>query len=105
MDEEAEKVYKFNFQEGKIAKVEHDEDAPFVISGPAGAWRLIFEGKLDPFVATTQGKLKLKGDLGTISRWYVPFSRMFFLFKEVKIKERLFGGIIIIAGAACIAFA
>ena len=86
MDEEADKVYNFNFQGGKIAKVEHDEDAPFVISGPADAWRLIFEGKLDPFVATTQGKLKLKGDLGTISRWYVPFSRMFFLFKEVKIK-------------------
>ncbi len=86
MNEEADKIYKFNFQGGKIAKVEYDEDAPFVISGPASVWRLVFEGKLDPFVATTQGKLKLKGELGTISRWYVPFSRMFSLFKEVKIK-------------------
>ncbi len=86
IDEEADKIYKFDFRNGKIAKVEYDENAPFVISGPPDVWRLIFEGKLDPFVATTQGKLKLKGDLGTISRWYVPFSRMFFLFKEVKIK-------------------
>ncbi len=78
-------VYKFNFREGRIIKVEYDDKAPFVISGPAGVWRLIFEGNLDPFVATTQGRLKLKGDLGKLSRWYVPFSRMFSLFKEVKI--------------------
>lgn len=86
IDEEKDKTYKFNFQEGKIIKVGYNDDAPFVISGPPDVWKLIFEGKLDPFVATTQGKLKLKGDLGRLSRWYVPFSRMFSLFKEVSIK-------------------
>lgn len=86
LDAEENKVYKFNFQKGRIAKVDYDDDAPFVISGPADAWSLIFLGKLDPFVATTQGKLKLKGDLGKLSRWYVPFTRMFSLFKEVRIK-------------------
>lgn len=80
-----EGIYKFNFEQGRIAKVDNDDNAPFVISGPAEVWRLIFLGKLDPFVATTQGKLKLKGDLGALSRWYVPFSRMFALFKEVGI--------------------
>jgi L-fuculose-phosphate aldolase len=80
-----EKIYKFHFQQGKISKVDHNEDAPFVISGPAEVWRLIFEGKVDPFVATTQGKLKLKGDLAKLSRWYAPFTRMFALFREVKI--------------------
>jgi len=79
-------VYKFNFEKGRITKLEFDEDAPFVISAPGEIWKLIFLGKLDPFVATTQGKMKLKGNLGNLSRWYVPFSRLFELFKEVKIK-------------------
>jgi len=83
--DEKNEVYKFNFKEGKIPQLDYTEDAPFVISGPADVWKLIFEGKLDPFVATTQGKLKLKGDLGKLSRWYVPFTRMFALFKEVRL--------------------
>jgi L-fuculose-phosphate aldolase len=87
LDEKKDSVFKFNFQDGKIVKVECDNNAPFVISGSADVWQLIFLGKLDPFVATTQGKLKLKGELGKLSRWYVPFTRMFFLFKEVSIKK------------------
>jgi len=79
-------VYKFNFEKGKIKKLEFDEDAPFVISAPTDIWELVFLGKLDPFVATTQGKMKLKGELGKLSKWYVPFSRLFELFKQVKIK-------------------
>jgi L-fuculose-phosphate aldolase len=79
-------VYKFNFEKGKIINLEFDEDAPFVISAPSDVWELIFWGKLDPFVATTQGKMKLKGELGKLSRWYVSFSRLFELFKQVKIK-------------------
>jgi hypothetical protein len=47
---------------------------------------MVFSGKLDPFVATTQGRMKLKGDLGKLSRWYVPFSRLFELFRQVKIQ-------------------
>ncbi len=92
----ANSAYKFNFEKGKITKLEFsaeggstagaDEKVPFVISAPSEVWKLIFLGKLDPFVATTQGKMKLKGELGKLSRWYVPFSRLFELFKEVKIK-------------------
>jgi L-fuculose-phosphate aldolase len=81
-----DKVYKFNFEKGRIAKLEFDAEAPFIISAPPEVWEAVFLGKLDPFVATTQGKMKLKGDLGRLSRWYVPFSRLFELFKEVKIK-------------------
>ena len=84
--DDSDKVYKFNFEKGRVVKLDFDEDAPFVISAPADIWELIFLGKLDPFVATTQGKMKLKGDLGKLSRWYVPFSRLFELFKQVKIK-------------------
>jgi len=80
------RAYKFNFEKGRIAKLEFDEEAPFVISAPAEVWESVFLGKLDPFVATMQGKMKLKGDFGRLSRWYVPFSRLFVLFRQVKIK-------------------
>jgi len=82
----SDKVYKFNFEQGKISRLDFDAEAPFVISAPASVWELVFLGKLDSFVAVTQGKMKLKGELGKLSRWYVPFTRLFELFKQVKIK-------------------
>ncbi len=78
-------VFKFNFEKGRIIKLETDSDAPFVISAPAAVWEQVFLGKLDSFVAVTQGKMKLSGQLGQLSKWYVPFNRLFTLFKEVKI--------------------
>lgn len=81
-----DEAYKFIFEKGKIIKLEYDDNAPFVILAPGDVWELIFLGKLNPFVATTQGRMKLKGDLGKLSRWYVPFNRLFELFKQVKIK-------------------
>jgi len=85
MDERAE-VFKFNFEKGKIVKLDFDVDAPFVISAPSLVWEEVFLGKLDCFVAVTQGKMKLSGQLGQLSKWYVPFTRLFALFKEVKVK-------------------
>jgi len=79
-------VFKFNFEKGKIVKLDFDIDAPFVISAPQPAWEQVFLGKLDCFVAVTQGKMKLSGQLGQLSKWYVPFTRLFALFREVKIK-------------------
>ncbi|MGE5197496.1 MAG: class II aldolase/adducin family protein [Deltaproteobacteria bacterium] len=84
--EGTDKIYKFNFEKGRVTAIEYDRDAPFVISAGDDAWRLIFLGKLDPFVAATQGKIRLKGELAKLSRWYVPFSRLFEIFKQVKIK-------------------
>jgi L-fuculose-phosphate aldolase len=78
-------VYKFNFEQGKIIKLDHDLDAPFVISAPSAVWEQVFLGKLDSFVAVTQGKMKLQGQLGQLSKWYVPFTRLFALFRQVKI--------------------
>lgn len=85
LDDSAE-VFKFNFEKGRIIKLDTDSDAPFVISAPAPVWEQVFLGKLDSFVAVTQGKMKLSGQLGQLSKWYVPFNRLFALFKEVKIK-------------------
>jgi len=82
----SDKMYKFNFEKGKIIKLDFDVDAPFVISAPANVWEQVFLGKLDSFVAVTQGKMKLQGQLGQLSKWYVPFTRLFGIFKEVRIK-------------------
>ena len=79
-------VFKFCFEQGKIVKLDTDSDAPFVISAVAAVWEQVFLGKLDSFVAVTQGKMKLSGQLGQLSKWYVPFNRLFALFREVKIK-------------------
>jgi L-fuculose-phosphate aldolase len=82
-------VFKFNFEKGKIIKLDEDDQAPFVISAPAPVWEQVFLGKLDSFVAVTQGKMKLSGQLGQLSKWYVPFNRLFGIFKEVKIEIQL----------------
>jgi L-fuculose-phosphate aldolase len=79
-------AYKFNFEKGKIIRLDNDCDAPFVISAPRVVWEQVFLGKLDSFVAVTQGKMKLSGQLGQLSKWYVPFTRLFSLFKQVKFK-------------------
>jgi len=79
-------VWGFSFEQGKIVKLDTDNFAPFIISAPKPVWEQVFLGKLDSFVAVTQGKMKLSGQLGQLSKWYVPFNRLFALFKEVKIK-------------------
>ncbi|MBU2540502.1 MAG: class II aldolase/adducin family protein [Candidatus Omnitrophica bacterium] len=81
-----DEVYKFHFEQGKVKGLEFDDNTPFVISAPQEVWRLIFQGQLDPFVAITQGKMRLKGGLGRLSRWYEPLSRLFELFKAISLK-------------------
>ncbi len=83
---ETGQAFKFVFEKGKIIKLEQDADAPFVISAGRAVWEQVFLGKLDSFVAVTQGKMKLEGQLGQLSKWYVPFTRLFALFKQVKFK-------------------
>ena len=82
---EREKAYTFHFVKGKIAQ-KLIMILPFVISAPQEIWQQVFLGKLDPFVATTQKKMELKGELTKLTRWYLPFTRLFALFKEVKIQ-------------------
>ena len=80
-------VYCFNFADGKIVDYSRSiDDAEFVISGKGEYWRAIFNRQLDPFAATTQKKLKLKGDFAKISRWYVPFNRLFELWVKTPVE-------------------
>lgn len=82
--DEAGSAFTFSFEDGRIVSLDENDDAPFVISAPRPVWEQVFLGKLDSFVAVTQGKMKLKGQIGQLSKWYVPFSRLFELFKQVK---------------------
>lgn len=85
--DETQAAYCFDFKDGGIAGYGRSPgDAEFVISGKAEYWRAIFNRELDPFAATTQKKLKLKGDFAKISRWYVPFNRLFELWKNVPVE-------------------
>ena len=44
---------------------------------PSNIWRAVFNREIDPFVATTQKKMNLRGDFAKISKWYSPCSRIF----------------------------
>jgi ribulose-5-phosphate 4-epimerase/fuculose-1-phosphate aldolase len=77
--------FRFTFEKGKITALDLEDKAPFVISAPTPVWLAVFRGQLDPFTATTQGKMKLKGEFSRLSRWYAPFSRLFELFTQVRI--------------------
>lgn len=80
-------VYNFHFEEGEIVKVSNDEDADFIITGKREQWIAVFNGRIDPFAATTQKKLRLqKGSIGDLSRWYPPFYRIFALWKYAPVE-------------------
>lgn len=85
MDETGQ-VYRFVFQEGRIVEVGRDEEAEFVISAPRAVWKAVFNRELDPFVATTQKKMRLRGDFARISQWYTPCSRLFELWAQVPVE-------------------
>jgi len=84
---ETGKTFCFTFDNGRITNISgSDKEAEFVISGSGENWRKIFNRELDPFVATTQKKLVLKGDFGKISRWYAPFNKLFEVWQQVGVK-------------------
>jgi len=85
--DETQEAFCFHFSQGGIKETTRStEGAEFVISGKADYWRAIFKRQLDPFAATTQKKLKLKGDFAKISRWYVPFNRLFDLWTTTPVE-------------------
>jgi len=84
--EETGSTYSFSFEDGRIANVGNDPEAEFLISAPENIWRAVFNREIDPFVATTQKKMKLKGDFAKISKWYAPCSRIFELWGSVPVE-------------------
>lgn len=83
---ETGQVYSFQFERGRITDVGHNRDAEFLISAPEKVWSAVFLRQIDPFVATTQKKMHLKGDFARISKWYAPCNRIFELWQQVPIE-------------------
>jgi len=85
LDETAQS-YCFDFDKGRIKNVSNSDHAEFVVSAPEKVWRAVFAREIDPFVATTQKKMVLKGDFAKISKWYAPCSRLFELWQQAPVE-------------------
>jgi len=84
--EETDAAWTVKFANGEISELSEASDGDFLISGKAEWWRAVFGNKIDAFLATQQGKLKLKqGELAQLSRWYKPFQRAFALWQTIPI--------------------
>ncbi len=84
--DETQQKHRFTFENGCIKESAQDANAEFVINAPETIWRAVFNREIDPFVATTQKKMTLKGDFARISKWYAPCSRIFQLWTKVGIE-------------------
>jgi L-fuculose-phosphate aldolase len=85
---DGEEVFSFHYQQGKIVAVDYSEDnADFIFAAAGRTWKKIFAGDLDPFVAKTQGKIKLAGDFNLLSRWFPVFDRTFSLWRELPLES------------------
>lgn len=85
--DEAESAWTVHFVDGAITALDHGGDGEFMISGKAEWWNAVFSNRLDAFLATQQGKLKLKrGELAQLSRWYKPFQRAFAIWQTIPVQ-------------------
>ncbi len=83
---ETGETFSFCFENGKITKVGNTDEVEFFITAPENIWRAVFNQEIDPFVATTQKKMHLRGDFAKISKWYAPCSRLFELWSQVPVE-------------------
>lgn len=85
--EESDSAWTVRYLNGEITELLPGDGGAFMISGKAQWWDAVFRGRLDPFLATQQGKLVLKrGELAELSRWYKPFQRGFALWQTIPIQ-------------------
>ena len=85
--EEGDAAWTVKFTGGEIVDLAQRADGEFLISGKAEWWRAVFANKIDAFLATQQGKLKLqRGELAQLSRWYKPFQRAFALWQTIPVQ-------------------
>lgn len=85
--EDGDAPWTVRFDEGRITRLERGDAGEFLISGKREWWEAVFKGRLDPFLATQQGKLKLeRGELWKLSKWFKPFQRAFALWQTIAVK-------------------
>jgi L-fuculose-phosphate aldolase len=85
--EETNDAWTVQFADGEITALEKRDGGEFMIAGQAEWWRAVFSNRIDAFLATQQGKLKLRrGELAALSRWYKPFQRAFALWQTIPVQ-------------------
>jgi L-fuculose-phosphate aldolase len=85
--EETNAAWTVSFVDGEITQLVPGDGGEFLISGKQEWWGAVFGARIDPFLATQQGKLKLKrGELAQLSLWYKPFQRAFSLWQTIPIR-------------------
>jgi len=85
--DERDATWTVRFSSGEITELNEKSDGAFLISGHPEWWHAVFSNKIDAFLATQQGKLKLaRGELAQLSRWYKPFQRAFALWQTIPIQ-------------------
>ena len=85
--EETNDAWTVRYLNGEITELLPSAGGEFMISGKAEWWVAVFRARIDPFLATQQGKLTLKrGELARLSRWYTPFQRAFALWQTIPIQ-------------------
>lgn len=85
--EETKTSWTVYFDNGTITRLDGADDGEFAISGKREWWEAVFRGRIDPFLATQQGKLKLEsGELWKLSKWFKPFQRAFALWQTIPIQ-------------------
>ena len=85
--EEDGKTWTVQFVDGRLPSSIPVTAVSFLISGQAEWWRAVFNNRIDAFMATQQGKLKLqRGELAQLSRWYKPFQRAFAIWQTIPIQ-------------------
>jgi len=84
--ENTKDAWTVKFVGGEITALEQADGGEFLISGRAEWWHAVFNNRIDAFLATQQGKLKLqRGELADLSRWYKPFQRAFSIWQMIPV--------------------
>jgi L-fuculose-phosphate aldolase len=85
--EETKNTWTVTFVQGEITTLDRADRGKFVIGGKAEWWTAVFNNRIDAFLATQQGKLKLqRGELAELSRWYKPFQRAFSIWQTIPVQ-------------------
>jgi L-fuculose-phosphate aldolase len=85
--DDSEDAWTVKFVEGAASELCPGDGGAFLISGKAEWWNAVFSKRIDAFLATQQGKLKLRrGELSDLSRWYKPFQRAFALWQTIPVR-------------------
>ena len=85
--DETKDAWTVKFVDGEITALTQADGGEFLIGGKAEWWNAVFSNRIDAFLATQQGKLKLKrGELAQLSRWYKPFQRAFSIWQTIPVQ-------------------